>query len=107
MPTTCIRSSAFARWKTRLAGWPFKTTTAIDSPCKGCAALQQSDDAIDVLQDGVDRSTASCGIREGPPLGAEARTRLPFRVFLEIAYRFENNPGTCAFTDGVPSAQDA
>ncbi len=42
-----------------------------------------------------------------PPIRAEARTRLSFRLFLEVVHRLLDNRGTGAFGDGVPGAQDS
>src|SRR5204863_907041 len=45
-------------------------------------------------------------VRTSPSIRAKTCTNLPFRLYLEVVDQFEDNRGTCAFTDGVPSAQD-
>ena len=54
----------------------------------------------------IDRSPTPRRIRPGPPIRAEACTQVPFGLFSEVVHRFIDNRGTCAFGDGVPSAQD-
>ena len=70
------------------------------------APARASHDAVDVLQQRIDGGPAPRRIRPGPPIRAEACTRLPFRLFSEVVHRFVDNRGACAFGDGVPSAQD-
>src|SRR6185295_6341351 len=65
-----------------------------------------SHDAIDVLQQDIDRGPMPCRIRPGPPIRTEACTHFSFRLFPEILHRFVDDRGACPFGDGVPSAQD-
>jgi hypothetical protein len=45
------------------------------------------DSAVDILQEGINRSRPTRGIGPGPSLGAEARTRLSFRLIAKVAHR--------------------
>ena len=44
------------------------------------------DGVIDILQQRIDRGGAPCRIRLGPPIRAEACTRLAFRLFTEVVH---------------------
>jgi hypothetical protein len=59
-----------------------------------------------VLYQHIDRSLAPGCVRPSPALGAEACAGLSFRLFSEVVYEFEDNRDTCAFADGVASAQN-
>ena len=48
----------------------------------------------------------ACRIRRGPLIRAEACAHLSFRLFSEVVHRCVDNRRTCAFGDGVPSAQN-
>ena len=39
---------------------------------------------------------APCGVGHGPPIRAEACTRLPFRLFSEVVHRRVDNRCACA-----------
>ena len=44
--------------------------------------------AVEILQQRIDRRTAARGVGPGPPIRAEARTRLAFRLLSEVPHRF-------------------
>ena len=60
-----------------------------------------------VLQQRIDRSDPTCGIRRGPSLLAEACTRVTFRLIAEVAHRFVGDYDAGAFGHDVAGAQNA
>ena len=59
------------------------------------------EDAVDILQQRVDRGPTARGVRAVPPVRGEAGARLSFRLFPQIPNRRIDEGVARAFDDGV------